>query len=101
MRFYNTQHQFYGGIDLHARSLSVGMLNQDGEIMIHRHMKTNPDAFLKVIAPYRADLVIAVECVFTWDLAGRPLRSRGHSLRAGAGALHEGHARGQGQKRPH
>jgi transposase len=67
MRFYNTQHHFYCGIDLHARSLYVCILNQDGEIMIHRHRKTNPDALLKVIAPSRADLVIAVECVFTWD----------------------------------
>jgi predicted NBD/HSP70 family sugar kinase len=70
MRFYNTQHQFYCGIDLHARSMYVCILNQDGEIVVHRNMKTDPDALLKVIAPYRADLVIAVECVFTWDLAG-------------------------------
>jgi transposase len=75
MRFYNTQHQFYCGIDLHARSMYVCILNQDGEIVVHRNMKTDPDALLKVIAPYRADLVIAVECVFTWywlaDLCAR------------------------------
>jgi transposase len=65
-RFYTTQHQFYGGIDLHARSMYVCVLNQDGEIVVHRNMKTSPDALLKVIAPYRAELVIAVECVFTW-----------------------------------
>ena len=75
MQFYNTQHQFYCGIDLHARSMYVCILNQEGEIVIHRHMKTDPAALLKVIAPYRADLVIAVECVFTWywlaDLCAR------------------------------
>jgi transposase len=75
MRFYTTQHQFYCGIDLHARSMYVCVLNQDGEIVVHRNMKTSPDALLKVIAPYRADLVIAVECVFTWywlaDLCAR------------------------------
>lgn len=75
MRFYNTQHQFYCGIDLHARSMYVCILNQDGEIVTHRNMKTEPNALLKVIAPYRADLVIAVECVFTWywlaDLCAR------------------------------
>ncbi len=70
MQFYNTQHQFYCGIDLHARSMYVCILNQEGEIVIHRNMKTDPAALLKVIAPYRADLVIAVECGFTWDLAG-------------------------------
>jgi transposase len=67
MRFYTTPHQFYCGIDLHARSMYVCVLNQDGEIVVHRNMKTSPDALLKVITPYRADLVIAVECVFTWD----------------------------------
>jgi hypothetical protein len=67
MRFDNTPHHLYCGIDLHARSMDVCILNQDGEIMRHRNMKTNPDALLKVMAPYRADRVIAVEGVFTWD----------------------------------
>jgi transposase len=29
-------------------------------------MKTTPEAFLNVIAPYRPDIVVAVECMFTW-----------------------------------
>jgi hypothetical protein len=29
-------------------------------------MPTNPEIFLKAIAPYRQDLVVAVECMFTW-----------------------------------
>jgi transposase len=66
MRFYNTQHQFYCGIDLHARAMYVCILNQSGEILVHRHMQTNPETFLKVIAPYREGLVVAVECMFTW-----------------------------------
>src|SRR5262249_59627642 len=66
MRFYTTQHQFYCGIDLHARSLYVCILNQDSEIMLHRNMKASPETFLKAIAPYRAAMVVAVECIFTW-----------------------------------
>jgi transposase len=66
MRFYNTQHQFYCGIALHARAMYVCILNQSGEILVHRHMQTNPETFLKVIAPYREGLVVAVECMFTW-----------------------------------
>jgi transposase len=66
MRFYNTQHQFYCGIDLHARAMYVCILNQNGEILVHRNMQTNPETFLKVIAPYREGLVVAVECMFTW-----------------------------------
>lgn len=29
-------------------------------------MRANPEAFLKAVAPYREDLVVAVECIFTW-----------------------------------
>jgi transposase len=29
-------------------------------------MKTDPEAFLRTIAPYRPDIVVAVECMFTW-----------------------------------
>jgi transposase len=66
MRFYTTQHPFYCGIDLHARSMYVCVLRQDGEILLHRNMKAAPEPFLKAVAPYRDGLVVAVECIFTW-----------------------------------
>ena len=66
MRFYTTQHPFYCGIDLHARSMYVCILNQDSEIMLHRNMKASPETFLKAIAPYRDEIVVAVECIFSW-----------------------------------
>jgi transposase len=66
MRFYNTQHQFYCGIDLHARSMYVCLVRHDGELLVHRNMKAAPEPFLKAIAPYRDGLVVAVECTFTW-----------------------------------
>jgi hypothetical protein len=69
-RFDTTQHQFYCGVALHARSMFVCIVNRDGEILGHRHMKAAPDPFLKAVAPYRDGLVGAVECLFTWDLAG-------------------------------
>jgi transposase len=51
------------------------ILSQDGEILLHRNMKTSPEMFLKAIAPYREDLVVCVECIFTWywlaDLCAR------------------------------
>ena len=75
MRFYTKQHPFYCGIDLHARTMYVCILSQEGEIVVHRNMPTSPDALLKTIAPYRAQIVIAVECIFTWywlaDLCAR------------------------------
>ena len=75
MRFYTTQHQFYCGIDLHARTMSLCVLNQDGEILVHRNMPAGPEPFLKAVAPSRTDLVVCVACLFTWywlaDLCAR------------------------------
>src|SRR5437667_10964321 len=67
MRFYTKQHQFYCGIDLHARTMYLCILNQAGEILVHRNMPAGPEPFLKAVAPYRTALVVCVECIFTWN----------------------------------
>lgn len=66
MRFYTRTHKHYCGIDLHARSMYLCVLDAQGEILLHRNFKAEPAAFLKAVAPYREDLVVAVECIFTW-----------------------------------
>jgi transposase len=67
MRFYTQQHPFYCGIDLHARTMSLCMLDQAGETRWHRNMQATPEALLKAIAPYRGQIVLAAECMFPWD----------------------------------
>jgi hypothetical protein len=75
MRFYTQTHKYYCGIDLHARSMYLCILDQAGNILIHRNLPTDPQTFLAVIGPYREDVVVAVECIFTWywlaDLCAR------------------------------
>ena len=66
MRFYTTQHPFYCGIDLHARTMYLCILDQAGETLLHRNMTATPEALLKAIAPYRDQIVLAAECMFTW-----------------------------------
>ena len=66
MRFYNTNHKQYCGIDLHARSMYLCVLSHDGKTLLHKNLPTDPDVFLNAIAPFREDLVVAVECIFTW-----------------------------------
>lgn len=65
MRFYTNQHKFFCGVDLHAKSMYLCILNAEGEIVLHRNIKTDSHVFLKTIAPYREDIVVAVECIFT------------------------------------
>jgi hypothetical protein len=44
----------------------VCVLDQSGTKLVHKNLPTTPEAFLRVIAPYREDLVVGVECIFTW-----------------------------------
>ena len=66
MNFYTQQHKHYCGIDLHARAMYVCILDQQGTKLVHKNLPTTPEAFLRLIAPYREDLVVGVECIFTW-----------------------------------
>ena len=66
MRFYNAQHPFDCGIDLHARPMDVGILDHKGEIMVHRNMQAGPDPCLPTMAPYREARVIWVAGIFPW-----------------------------------
>jgi transposase len=66
MRFYNQPHRFYCGVDLHARTMYVCVLDQAGNIVLHQDLPAEPAAFLEAIAPYRDQLVVACECLFCW-----------------------------------
>jgi transposase len=65
MRFYNRQHQYYCGIDLHVKTMYVCILDGTGQVLVHRNVPSTP-TFLEVVGPYRTDLVVAAECMFTW-----------------------------------
>jgi len=66
MRFYNRQHRHYCGIDLHVKTMYVCILDGTGQVLVHRNVPSTPEALLEVVAPYRDDLVVAAECMFTW-----------------------------------
>lgn len=66
MRFYTHEHRFYCGIDLHARVMYLCILDNRGDILLHRNMRACPEDFLEAIRPYRADLVVCCECMFSW-----------------------------------
>ena len=66
MRFFTQRRTFYCGIDLHAKKMFVCILNDDGEIVLHRNLPTDADALKRTLAPFRDGLVIGVECMFSW-----------------------------------
>jgi transposase len=63
---YSQPHRFYCGIDLHARSLHLCILDQAGTVVFDRNIAARPETFLKAIAPFRDDLVVGVECMYAW-----------------------------------
>ena len=97
MRFYTKQHKTYCGIALHARTMYLCILHQDGEIVRHRNMQTRPEMFLKAVAPDREDVGVCVEGILTWDgLADLCAQAQipfvlGHAL--SMKALHRGNAK--------
>jgi len=75
MRFYTGSHRYWCGIDLHARTMYVCILDAEGQVLVHENLRCSPEEFLAALGPYREGLVVAVECIFTWywlaDLCAR------------------------------
>jgi len=66
MKFYVKQHKYYCGVDLHARTMYVCIIDEKGAIVKQKNMEAGPAEFLSFIEPYREDMVVAVECMFAW-----------------------------------
>ena len=58
MKFYVKQHKFYCGIDLHTQKMYLCILDDTGEIRLHRNINTSPESFLAAIKPFRDDIVV-------------------------------------------
>ena|SRR3990172_11529597 len=74
MKFYTKPHHYTCGIDLHARSLYVCILDEAGSPVIHKPIQASPAALLQLIAPYQSDLIIGVECMFSALAPASPYR---------------------------
>ena len=66
MQFYTKTHQYHCGIDLHTNKMFICILDNGEDILLHRNIKAEPGTFLKVIEPFRNDIVVCAECMFSW-----------------------------------
>jgi transposase len=66
MRTYNQPHAYYCGIDLHARSLYIHVLDDQGHTRLEQNINASPAAVLDALKPYREGLVVGCECMFAW-----------------------------------
>src|ERR671934_2139131 len=58
--------RFYAGVDLHARSLYLVILDRDGQTCFGRNLPAQPEPFLRAVQPFRDGLLVACECVHPW-----------------------------------
>ncbi len=66
MKFYTTQHEYYCGIDLHSKMMYLCIINNKNEVVLHKNIDTDPDIFIENVQPFLGDIVVGVECMFTW-----------------------------------
>jgi hypothetical protein len=53
MRLYKHPHRFYCGIDLHARTLYLHVLDHGGKTRYEKNIPARPDTFLDAVEPRR------------------------------------------------
>lgn len=66
MNFYNNIHPYYCGIDLHARILYVCILDQEGNVCVHKEISADPEKLEQILEPYIGNIVVGVECMHCW-----------------------------------
>ena len=60
MRFYNGTHRFWCGIDLHAKTMYVCILDAEGQVLVHKNLRSSPEEFLETVAPYREGIAFVL-----------------------------------------
>lgn len=54
------------GIDLHARTMSICVMNKDGKILLKKNMTCEFKVFMSFITPYKQSLTVGVESTYNW-----------------------------------
>lgn len=92
MRFYQQQHAFYCGVDLHARTMHVCVVDAEGKTLVHKNIEARPDYFLTLIHPFRGNLAVAAECMFAWYWLADLCHEEQIAFRAPTHGVGRGHA---------
>jgi transposase len=68
MRYFqpSADTRFYAGVDLHARTLFLAVLDHQGQTRYARNLAAAPEPFLKALQPFRDSVLVACECMHSW-----------------------------------
>jgi transposase len=75
--------RFYAGVDLHARSLFLSVLDRDGQERFARNLAAAPAPFLQAVRPFREGLVVGCECMPCWYWLADTCRDEGIAFALG------------------
>jgi transposase len=75
--------RFYAGVDLHARSLFLCVLDHEGQERFARNLPAAPAPFLRAVAPFREGLVVGCECLHCWYWLADTCRDEGIAFALG------------------
>ena len=53
---------------IYTRLLYVCIIDNTGLILVHKKIKDDPEALLKLLKSYSGDIVVGVECMHCWYL---------------------------------
>jgi transposase len=57
----------YGGIDLHAKTSVVVLLDEQDQMVYHQRLANHLSTILERLAPYQADITgVVVESTYNW-----------------------------------
>ena len=66
MEYATITSKYCCGIDLHARSMYVCIMDRAGQIKFHRNLKNDFGLLMQALKPYRRSVSIGVESTYNW-----------------------------------
>jgi hypothetical protein len=66
MHYAQINSKYVCGIDLHAREMYACVMNEKGEILIHRNMRTDFYHFKEKMKPFLQDLAVGAESTYMY-----------------------------------
>jgi transposase len=66
MEHYKINSTYYCGVDLHAHNMYVCVMNKDGDILLHKNMRTESQQIKRNLAPFMPDICIGVESTYNY-----------------------------------
>lgn len=66
MEYMKFNQKYFCGVDLHAKTNFICIMDYKSRILVHRRIPAEPRVFFNIIEPYKEDLVVGTESTFNW-----------------------------------